>query len=230
MYPEIPISVTLKKRVEKLYDPPAQEFLEDYVFSRKLQVLRLPCFLRGPSAKGFSLIEVVIAISVVALTFIGLIGLLGVGAANDQASSRQTVATNIAGAILTDLRSTPAYSTMSPRFGLTLPTSNAGTASAPFGTTPSYLYFDNSASFLPLSGPTAYSTAQSPAPTGAVYVAVVYLSQIVSIGPSVSTATTPKVWPQGNDAARTVVYWPAQTPAGTAPAGSVDVISQFLVH
>jgi prepilin-type N-terminal cleavage/methylation domain-containing protein len=188
----------------------------------------------GAGASGFSLIETVIAIAVIAVTFVGLIGLLGLGVVNDRTSSQQTVANNIAASILADLRSTPTYSTTgkSTRYGLTLPTANPGTTAAPFsGVSPSYyLYFDNSANWLPLSPstPTAYTTLQSTVPSGAAFMAAVYLAQIGTVG----TTTPPSL--QSNDMARVVVSWPplksAQVTAGIAPAGSVDVISQFLIH
>jgi len=182
------------------------------------------CGLRV-GASGFSLIETVIAIAVIAVTFIGLIGLLGLGVANDQASSQQTVANNIAASILADLRSTPnyAYKPMgtgtTTRYGLVLPTSPANsttpvsTSATPLsGVTAQVLYFDNSPAFISLGGSV---------PANAVYVANVYLARIAYIGPTAI---------QSNDLARVVVSWPAQTPASTAPAGSVDVISQFLIH
>src|SRR5476651_2340715 len=125
---------------------------------------------------GFSLIEMVLAIAVVAVTFIGIMGLLGTGLANDQASTQQTVATNLAAAILADLRSTPAYSSTgkSTRYGLTLPTTPAN-AATPFstsanplsGVTPTVLYFDNSPTFISLNPATV--------PSNATYVANVYM-------------------------------------------------------
>ena len=98
------------------------------------------------ASQGFSLIEVVVAISIVTVTFLGILGLLGVGMSNDRTSFQQTTAINIAEMIVADLRSTPAYATTSTRFSLNLPTSNPGTALAPFsGVNPTYyLYFDNS--------------------------------------------------------------------------------------
>jgi len=182
-------------------------------------------------ASGFSLIETVIAIAVIAVTFIGLIGLLGLGVANDQASSQQTVANNIAASILADLRSTPAYTTtttiVSPRFGITFPTTVA--TSPPLTTADNanlyYLYFDNSPNVTPNAVPyIPYTSAQtsSVVPT-AVYVANVYISKIESIGPTLTGYL-----PQTMYAARVVVSWPALTT--TTPAGSVDVISQFLIH
>jgi uncharacterized protein (TIGR02598 family) len=163
-------------------------------------------------AQGFSLVEVVIALSVVAITFIGLIGLLGSGVVTEQTSTQQTVATNIAGAILADLRSTPLYSAASTRYGLTLPTPVATMSLSPLsGVTPTTLYFDNNSTYLS-SGATV--------PANAAFVAKVYLAGNGYIGVSPSI--------QSNDMVRVVVSWPAQTT--TVPVGSVDVISQFLVH
>jgi uncharacterized protein (TIGR02598 family) len=164
-------------------------------------------------AEGFSLVEVVIALSVVAITFIGLIGLLGSGVATEQTSTQQTVATNIAGSILADLRSTPLYLPTSTRYGLTLPTPVATTASAPLsGVTPTTLYFDNNSTYLS-SGATI--------PANAAFVAKIYLIGNGYIGASSAPS-------QCTDMVRVVVSWPAQTT--TVPVGSVDVISQFLVH
>jgi type II secretory pathway pseudopilin PulG len=182
------------------------------------------------AALGFSLIETVIAIAVIAVTFIGLIGLLGLGVATDQTSSEQTVANNIAASILADLRSTPTYSTTSSRLGLTLPiapanaTTPLSTSAKPLsGLTPTVLYFDNNAVVISPINPAS-------APANAVYVANVYLARIAYIGPTSTSATPIASLIQSNDIARVVVSWPAKTAAGTAPAGSVDVISQFLIH
>jgi prepilin-type N-terminal cleavage/methylation domain-containing protein len=184
-----------------------------------------------PSQKGFSLLEVVIAISIIAVTFIGILGMLGVGVVNDQTSSQQTAGTIIAESILADLRSTPAYQTKSTRFGLNMPASTTATPLAPFsGVTPSYyLYFDNTPCLLPISAPTAYTAAQSPAPTGAAYVAAVYMGRINIVGPTStsSAATQTPSLLQSNDMARVVVTWPVR--AATPPAGNVDVIAQFLI-
>jgi len=170
-------------------------------------------------ASGFSLVEVVLALAIIAVTFIGLIGLLGLGVVNDQTSSEQTVATNIAASILTDLRSTPAYSPTgkSTRYGLSLPTTTAANSAKPLsGLTPTTIYFDNTATFIAPVNP------GSP-PANAVYVSSVYLTRIAYIGPTAST-----LLPQSNDMVRIVVSWPAKTT--TIPAGSVDIISQFLIH
>ena len=170
-------------------------------------------------ASGFSLVEVVLALAIIAVTFIGLIGLLGLGVANDQTSSEQTVATNIAASILTDLRSTPIYSATgkSTRYGLTLPTTTAANSAKPLsGSTATTLYFDSTSTFIPPINPGS-------APANAVYVSNVYMTRIDYVGPTASASL-----PQSNDMVRIVVSWPAKTT--TIPAGSVDIISQFLVH
>lgn len=180
---------------------------------------------------GFTLIEVVIAIAVVSLTFIGLIGLLGVGSASDQTSSQQIQGTAIASSILTDLRSTPGdvaaagkYAPLaaSPRFSIAIPTADNTTA-APLaagatGLVVASLYFDNSGLYLQTGGVV---------PANAVYQANVYVQQLSHIGngapPSLGIS-------QYNDMARIVVWWPAQIPANTSPAGSVETIAQFTLH
>jgi uncharacterized protein (TIGR02598 family) len=166
-------------------------------------------------ASGFSLVEVVLALAIIAVTFIGLIGLLGIGVANDQTSTQQTVATSIATSILTDLRSTPIYSASgkSTRYSLSLPTTTTANSAKPLtGLTATTLYFDNTGTFIPSS-----------ASTTPIYAANVYLTRIAYVGPAGSASL-----PQSNDMVRIVVSWPAKTT--TTPAGSVDIISQFLVH
>ena len=168
------------------------------------------------SASGFSLIETVIALAVIALAFIGIIGLLGLGLANNQTSSQQTVATNIAASIVADLRSTPSYSTKSPRYSLPLPNSVTGTPTTPLsGVSRYYLYFDNAQNAL--GAPTV--GAPSTIPTGAVYVAYVSMTKLVQVGPTLT---------QNTDMARIVVTWPAQ--ANTPATGNVDIITQFRIN
>lgn len=175
------------------------------------------------AAKGFSLVEMCVAIAVVAVTFMGIIALLGVGFTNVQTSSQQLVATNIAAAIISDLRSTPSYATTpvkSVRYSLALPTSTASSSTAPLsGITPYYLYFDNMQNVLgsPSTGPA------SSVPSGAAYAACVYLTRISAIGSAPTTVES-----GDSDMARVVVYWPAQTTA--VPAGNVEVVAQFGVR
>ncbi len=171
-----------------------------------------------PSNAGFSLVEMAIAIAVIAVTFMGIIGLLGVGLETGQASTQQTVGTNIADAIIADLRSTPNFATTSVRYGLTLPTppTTPNTSLTPLaGLTPAILYFDINGNFIsPINA--------SPAPTNAVFAARVYDAAIVSVGPASSTSLA-----QTMDLVRVVVTWPA---AAAVPTGSLEVISQVRIH
>ena len=179
---------------------------------------------RGSKSSGFSLTEIVLALAVIAVAFIGLIGLLGLGVVNDQASLGQTVANNIAVSIVSDLRSTSgsvasgatySVAAKSPRFQLTMPTSDTTSAAPLAGVTPVILYFDNNATYLQTGGAV---------PATAAYMAGVYLVQLSHVGNGSGGAWTS----QYNDMARVVVSWPAKTT--TAPAGSVEIVSQFLIH
>lgn len=80
--------------------------------------------------KGFSLLEVAIALSVAAFCLLAVIGLIPAGIASSRASSEQTRAIAIANAVEEDLRATPlrnpaAYPAVgtlySPRFGIAVP-------------------------------------------------------------------------------------------------------------
>lgn len=78
-------------------------------------------------AKGFSLVEVTLALGICAFCLLVLIGLLPVGLASNRQSVEQTVAGNIAATIASDLQSTPLDQTTSS-LGFNLPV-NASAAS-----------------------------------------------------------------------------------------------------
>lgn len=61
----------------------------------------------SPVVKAFSLVEVVLAIGVVAFAVVGIVGLLPVGLTANRDSTQQTEAANIACLIESDIRSTP---------------------------------------------------------------------------------------------------------------------------
>ncbi|HUB67960.1 MAG TPA: hypothetical protein VL981_10800 [Candidatus Methylacidiphilales bacterium] len=206
-----------------------------------------------PGASGFSLVEVCIALAVVAFSFITLIGLLGAGVSTDQKAAQQTTATNILSSIVADLRSTPAYayastytssngsggSPATPHYKITLPAAptTAGPSTTVTSTSPlstpletAYLYFDANQNFL-----SPATTSNNPS-SGAIYTAVVYLSPIVAVGP---TLTTPDSSNSGSNQtpsyqliqstimARVVVSWPSQA---AIPAGSVETVTEFRLH
>jgi uncharacterized protein (TIGR02598 family) len=71
---------------------------------------------------GFSLVEIVLALGVVAFCLIAVVGLMPVGVQINRNASSQTAATNIMATIVSDLRTTPAAATTSPQFGITFGT------------------------------------------------------------------------------------------------------------
>jgi uncharacterized protein (TIGR02598 family) len=79
--------------------------------------------------KGFSLIEVAIALGVAAFCLLAVFGLLPVGEQTSRNATSQTAAINILGNVVADLRATPNALMTSAQYNLT------------FGT-PQILYFD----------------------------------------------------------------------------------------
>jgi prepilin-type N-terminal cleavage/methylation domain-containing protein len=176
--------------------------------------------LQGSSAAGFSLMEMAIAVAVVAVTFIGIIGLLGVGLQTGQASTQQTMATNIADSIIADLRSTPAFSANSTlksvRFQLPLPipaTTPYTYSGAPFAASNTSLvtstaYFDVAGNFISPINPATM-------PANAVYAAKVYDVPVVAVGP-----VPPSALSQVMVMVRVAVSWPAPAPTGNRHPGA----------
>jgi prepilin-type N-terminal cleavage/methylation domain-containing protein len=84
---------------------------------------------RSRAQRGFSLVEVVIALGVASFCLLTLMGLLVVGINGSSMSAQQSVAVNIATAVATDLRATPlngqnytpTLKLFSPRFGIAVP-------------------------------------------------------------------------------------------------------------
>ncbi len=73
-----------------------------------------------PATRGFSLVEVTLALGVMAFCAVAIFGLLPVGLNSNQAAIQQTLAVNIATAIHSDLRATAGDKTFSPQFNLKL--------------------------------------------------------------------------------------------------------------
>ena len=83
--------------------------------------------------RGFSLIEVTLAIGVAAFCLIALFGLLPVGVASNQTTLAQTTAAGMAASIFADLRATPIVfpdpttDPVSPRFAIPIPSNSSDT-------------------------------------------------------------------------------------------------------
>jgi len=83
-----------------------------------------------PFSRGFSLVEVTLALGVTAFCLITLFGMLPVGLQINQSSISQTAASSVLSSIAADLRATPKASLTSQQYNIT------------FGTT-KVLYFDS---------------------------------------------------------------------------------------
>jgi len=70
---------------------------------------------------AFSLIEVSLALGIVAFCIPSIVGLLSVGMSNNQISSEQIGGTGILTAVSSDLRATPAASASSQQFNIAIP-------------------------------------------------------------------------------------------------------------
>ena len=73
------------------------------------------------SQRGFSLVEVSVAIGITAVCLISMLGLLPIGSANSQNAIEQTTAASIGKTLVGDLRSTPTQTGSSLLFKFTAP-------------------------------------------------------------------------------------------------------------
>jgi uncharacterized protein (TIGR02598 family) len=67
---------------------------------------------------AFSLVEVTLAIGVAAFCLLAVVALLPVGTKVSYSSTQETGATNILGAVVADMRATPASATASSQYGI----------------------------------------------------------------------------------------------------------------
>ena len=125
---------------------------------------------------AFSLVELVLALGIVAFCLFAVFGLMPVGMQTNRNAASQTAATNIIAAIVADLRTTPAAATTSPQFAIT------------FGIDKT-LYFDASGqASISLSPDSRYrlNITWNSAPTGLNY-AVVRVTWPAQIDPATTT-------------------------------------------
>jgi uncharacterized protein (TIGR02598 family) len=95
-----------------------------------------------PNPKGFSLVEVTIALGVMSISLLTLFALLPVGLKANQSSISQTAATSILSAVVSDMRATPKTSVASTQFAISFGSSKT-------------IYFDSEA--VPAASPTVTS-------------------------------------------------------------------------
>ncbi len=75
--------------------------------------------VRNPKS-AFSLVEVTLAVGIAGFCLLAVFGLLPVGLTSNQNAIEQTAAAGWASAVASDLRSTPATSTSSPQYKISL--------------------------------------------------------------------------------------------------------------
>jgi uncharacterized protein (TIGR02598 family) len=142
------------------------------------------------SSRGFSLIEVTLALGMTGFCLLTLFGLLPLGLSSNETSLDQTMAGNIAGAIVGDLRSAqPLVTGTSPRFGFNIPGAGSGTT---IGAAPQTLY-------LTASGNPTGSVGGSPVISGTAM--PVYRATVGFAPPSGGQRTATSV--------RLLITWPA---------------------
>jgi uncharacterized protein (TIGR02598 family) len=92
--------------------------------------------------RGFSLVEVVLALGIMSFCLMALMALLPLGLNTIKNASEETAGINIVSNVVADLRSTPAASQTSPTYQIALP---APTAT---GNQPQVLYLDQAGGVL----------------------------------------------------------------------------------
>src|SRR5205085_3752562 len=151
--------------------------------------------------RGFSLVEVVLAIGVVAFCLFAILGMFPVALKTQQTSVRQTTANEILAQILADLRADvrlpPGQASKEQTSGFNLHGHWADIA------TPDTIYFTNDGDQTPAGGVNV-----SPVPSDAVFRA-----KITYLLPPTSTTSLASI----------TITWPAQVdPATGVPAGKVE--------
>jgi uncharacterized protein (TIGR02598 family) len=132
---------------------------------------------RNPWTKGFSLVEVVVAIGIAVFCLVPIFALLPVGLQTNQATFHETIAASLAGTVSTDLRATPSAIGSSPYFGLTLPSSGSAAVT-------STIYLSDTGVKLTV-----------PSSTGPTYLATIVLTPSASGTMNASTARILITWP-----------------------------------
>ncbi len=93
--------------------------------------------------RGFSLIEVVLALAIMSFCLIVLLGLLPLSLATIKNASEETTGINVVSTVVSDLKSTPATAQTSPTYQLSLPTATSS------GNQSQTIYLDQSGGALP---------------------------------------------------------------------------------
>ena len=162
---------------------------------------------KPPQRRGFSLVEVTVAIAILSFCLLTLLALLPAGLISTTDSLQKTSAAGITSQIAADLRDTPLASSAnptptSPRYGLTLDTSSTTTA---VGSTNTF-YLDDTGN-----------------PTGAINGAItstsIYKATVVVTVPKMANAGS-AYFSNRPTFVRIILTWPAQEDrtAGALPS------------
>lgn len=77
------------------------------------------------TCRGFSLVELTLALGVAAFCLLSVLSLLPAGLQTNQITLQQTADTTLVRGIVGDLRATPTTASMSPRYGISIPATGA---------------------------------------------------------------------------------------------------------
>jgi uncharacterized protein (TIGR02598 family) len=159
--------------------------------------------------RGFSLVEVALALAILAFSMLTLLALLSEGVGSYRDAGAQSTMVNIATMVVRDLQATPPGTSAesSPEYGFTVPAAG-GTAS---GTTPQTVYVD-------VNG-TATATTVGAAPTSSsIYRISVYFTPPPTAGQRTATL------------ARLLITFPAQadSTATSSPTLYTDVFQTMV--
>src|SRR5438874_8264067 len=147
----------------------------------------------GADRSGFSIIEAVLALGVIAVSLIAILGLMPVSIKTNQNSQEQTTAWAIATDILSDLYATPTTSSTSAHYSIPIPLPGAIAGPAP-------MYLNASGQWN--------QTPPQPTPPTVLQSDSRYGVQIRLVGPGGGTraSTTGTIF----------VWWPATVPLSNA--------------
>ena len=172
--------------------------------------------IRLQQTTAFSLVEVTLALGIMAFSMVTLFGLLPLGINSNQSAVEQTTAAQIASALIADVRQTPTSSsaTPSPRFLITVPALTSDTLIHTLFLTQDGAVADANASTAP---PTS-AQDKSADPSQSPY----YRATMVFTPPSSGNRTATGV--------RLLVTWPAlaDSTGGTLPvnfSGSFETMA-----
>ena len=85
--------------------------------------------LRRHPSRGFSLVEVTLALGVAGFALIAVLGLLPIGLQTNRTATEHTAAPKILSAVAADLRGTPATGATSARFSIEIPATSSSSSS-----------------------------------------------------------------------------------------------------